>query len=82
MNWHHIVEQTPANLARFGPQSIHNTENLVRLDAALHGRISAYYSSIQPFTGGQTVRQWLSTQSFEAQETFGQQVLKQFGVEP
>jgi RHS repeat-associated protein len=82
MNWHHIVEQTPGNLARFGPQSIHNTENLVRLDAALHGRISAYYSSIQPQVTGSTtltIRQWLSTQSFEAQEAFGQRVLSMFG---
>jgi RHS repeat-associated protein len=80
MNWHHIVEQTPGNITRFGSQAIHNTENLVRLDAALHGRISAYYSSIQPFTGGQTVRQWLSVQPFEAQQSFGQQVLRQFGA--
>jgi hypothetical protein len=50
------------------------------LDATVHTQISAYYSRIQPFTNGQTVRQWLSTQSFETQRQFGQQVLRDFGV--
>lgn len=29
-----------------------------------------YYSSKDCFTGGQTVRQWLSTQSYQAQYDF------------
>lgn len=29
--WHHIVEQTPRNVARFGAQAIHNTRNVIRL---------------------------------------------------
>lgn len=82
-HWHHIVEQTPGNIARFGPQAVHNTQNVVRLDAAAHARISGFYSSIQPQVTGSTtmtVRQWLSTQSFEAQQAFGQQILRQFGA--
>ncbi len=78
--WHHIVEQTPGNLARFGPGPIQNTGNLIRLDVATHQQISGFYSSIQPFTGGATVRSWLSTQSFEIQQQFGQEVLLRFGV--
>jgi len=31
MAWHHIVEQTPGNVKRFGAEAIHNTENLVKL---------------------------------------------------
>jgi hypothetical protein len=27
--WHHIVEQTPSNLAKFGNETIHNTGNLI-----------------------------------------------------
>ncbi len=72
--WHHIVEQTPGNVARFGPHALHNTDNVIPLDQALHTRISALYSSIRwNITGSNrlTVRQWLSTQSYEAQREFG-----------
>ncbi|MEZ5515430.1 MAG: hypothetical protein R3F58_16330 [Steroidobacteraceae bacterium] len=80
--WHHIVEQTPGNIGRFGAEAIHNTGNVVRLDATNNGRISGFYSSIQPFTGGQTVRQWLGTQSFDEQVRFGLDTLRRFGVGP
>ncbi|NVJ27399.1 MULTISPECIES: hypothetical protein [Myxococcus] len=72
--WHHIVEQTPGNVKQFGPQSIHNTENVIPLDKALHTDVSAFYSSIRRIITGSstlTVRQWLSTQSYEAQRKFG-----------
>ncbi|AKF80568.1 hypothetical protein MFUL124B02_13740 [Myxococcus fulvus 124B02] len=72
--WHHIVEQTPGNVKRFGPQALHNTENIVPMDKGQHTRISALYSSnrydiTESFT--KTVRQWLSAQSYEAQREFG-----------
>jgi hypothetical protein len=59
---------------RFGPQALHNTENVILLDKDLHTDISSLYSSVRydithSFT--QTVRQWLSTQSYEAQREFG-----------
>jgi hypothetical protein len=82
LQWHHIVEQTPGNVSRFGPEAVHNTQNLMRLDVATHRQISAYYSRIQPFTEGQTVRQWLSTQPLSVQREFGLQVLRDFGVAP
>jgi hypothetical protein len=72
--WHHIVEQTPGNVERFGPHALHNTENVIALEKALHTPLSAFYSSIQQeLTGSKilTVRKWLSTQSFEAQRQFG-----------
>jgi hypothetical protein len=77
-NWHHIVEQTKGNVTKFGPEKLHNTQNIVRLDAAIHRQLSGFYSSIRPDITGSTsltVRQWLSTQSFEAQTTFGQRAL-------
>lgn len=83
--WHHIVEQTPGNVQRFGAQAIHNTDNLVRLPhgpGTIHNQISGFYSSKQPFTGGQTVRQWLSNQSFEQQAAFGRNIMQQFGGAP
>ncbi|WP_158502267.1 hypothetical protein [Vitiosangium sp. GDMCC 1.1324] len=73
-DWHHIVEQTPGNAKRFGGEALHNTENVTALDKALHTRISAFYSSkYLRVTGSRTltVRQWLSTQSYEAQRELG-----------
>ncbi|RKH45026.1 SitA5 family polymorphic toxin [Corallococcus sicarius] len=72
--WHHIVEQTPGNAKRFGPQALHNTENIIPLDKDQHTKVSSLYSSVRydithSFT--QTVRQWLSTQSYEVQREFG-----------
>jgi len=72
--WHHIVEQTPGNVERFGAQALHNTENVIPLEQTLHTRISALYSSIRwNITGSRslTVRQWLNTQPYEAQRKFG-----------
>jgi hypothetical protein len=72
--WHHIVEQTPGNVNRFGGEALHNTENVIALDKTLHTDMSRLYSSIYwRITGSHTltVRQWLSTQSYEAQRAFG-----------
>jgi RHS repeat-associated protein len=83
--WHHIVEQTPGNVSRFGAETIHNTGNLMKLPhgaGSIHNRLSGHYSSIQDFTNGQTVRQWLSTQSYQAQYDYGIKMLKQFGWMP
>ncbi|OJH37026.1 hypothetical protein BON30_31585 [Cystobacter ferrugineus] len=72
--WHHIVEQTPGNAKRFGGKALHNTENVIALDKALHDKVSAFYSRIRPIITRSTrltVRQWLGTQSYEAQREFG-----------
>jgi hypothetical protein len=72
--WHHIVEQTKGNVRRFGGEAIHNTENVIALDKTLHGEVSAFYSRIRPSitkSAKLTVREWLSTQSYEAQREFG-----------
>ena len=71
--WHHLVEQTKGNVKRFGAEAIHNTENVIALDKPLHDEVSAFYSSIQwtaTKSSRLTVRQWLSTQSYEAQREF------------
>jgi anti-sigma factor RsiW len=73
-HWHHIVEQTESNIQRFGPHAIHNTENVIPLEEALHTRLSAFYSRKNLSVTGSTdltVRQWLSMQSYEAQRKFG-----------
>jgi hypothetical protein len=82
LEWHHIVEQTPTNLERFGAGPIQNTGNLIPLEYSVHREISGFYSSVQRFSEGLTVRDWLSTQSFEQQRQFGLNVLSRFGVLP
>ena len=77
--WHHIVEQTDGNIARFGPEAIHNTRNVIPLDEALHRSVSRLYSQIRKdITGSEalTVRKWLSTQSMEEQHRFGLQAIE------
>ncbi|KFA87696.1 hypothetical protein Q664_46285 [Archangium violaceum Cb vi76] len=71
--WHHIVEQTPGNVKRFGDQALQNTENIIPLNKDLHTHISSFYSSIRRDLTGSllTVRKWLSTQSYESQREFG-----------
>lgn len=72
--WHHIVEQHKGNVERFGPEAIHNTENVISLEEGLHTNVSAFYSSKRRFITGTdslTVRQWISAQSYEAQREFG-----------
>lgn len=84
--WHHIVEQTPGNVERFGAEAIHNTGNIVALPhgaGSIHARISGLYSSIRPAITGSTtltVRRWLSTQAFEAQAEFGRQAIQKAGA--
>jgi hypothetical protein len=68
-------------VSRFGRQSIHTIRvTILRLDANVHRQVSSDYSSRQAFTGNQTVRQRLSTQSFEVQQQFDLDVLARFGV--
>jgi hypothetical protein len=80
--WHHIVEQRKVNIERFGPEAIHNTENVMAINKAKHDAISAYYSTKSRDTGGMVVREWLRTKSYEEQRAFGLMILKRFGVVP
>ena len=80
-DWHHIVGQTPGNIARFGPGMIHDAENIVAVPRDLHWQITGHYNSA-PFGTGQTVREWLAPQSFEAQRDYGLQILKRYGIIP
>ena len=82
---HHIVEKRPSNITQFGEQAINNTDNLIKLPhgkGTIHAKVSGYYSSIQPFSEPETVRQWLNPQSFQAQYDFGIETLKNLGWKP
>lgn len=79
-HWHHIVEQSQISKSGFSKYWIHNSNNVISIDAKVHAKITGYYNSIQPFTGGQTFRNWLSNKSFSEQYKWGIKILKQFGA--
>jgi hypothetical protein len=67
-----------STLARFS-----GADTCARMGASsIHARISGFYSSKPPFTNGLTVRQWLSTQTFEQQYNFGIDKLHELGWRP
>ncbi len=72
----HVVEQSQIAASRsgFDPRLIHNPANLNPVPAAVNQAKANYYSSIRPFTGGQTVRNWLNGQTFGQQHTFGMEI--------
>lgn len=82
--WHHIVEQNQIGSSGFSATSIHNTKNLVSIESgfsgSIHGKISGHYSSVQGYTGGLTVRQWLSGKSFQFQFEYGLDQLSKYGT--
>jgi hypothetical protein len=69
-----------SKVGRFGAQAIHNADNVISIPAPIHHRIIGFYNSIQDFTNGQPVRQWLDGQSFEVQREFGMDILRRFGA--
>ena len=85
--WHHIVEQCQGlnTRAGFSAKWIHNTNNIVNISSQIHGKISAFYSSVPTDlsfvdTGGKVFRNWLNTMSFEQQYEWGIRVMKYLGV--
>ena len=61
-----------------------NIDNLVKIPGgkgSLHAKISGHYSSKPDNLQGLTVRQWLSTKSFEEQYEYGIKMLKKYGWE-
>ena len=80
-HWHHIVEQSQIQKSGFSAQQIHNTSNIIAVDASTHAKITGHYNSKKYlFTEGKSVRDWLSGQSYEAQYEYGIKVLKDYGV--
>lgn len=86
-NWHHIVEQEQGpgdkNFGTFTATQINNANNVVSISSgagSVHKAITDYYGSVQDFTDGLTVREWLAkNKSFEEQFDFGIEQLRKFG---
>ena len=71
----HVVEQSQIGRSGFAPEEIHNPFNMNPVSAETNQLKANYYSSKQFFTGGGTVRDWLTGQSFADQYEFGMDVL-------
>ena len=72
------------NVKKFGQEMLQNTHNIIRIPGgkgSLHAKISGHYSSKPQDLHGLTVRQWLSTKSFEEQYEYSIKMLKEFGWE-
>lgn len=78
--WHHIVEQCQAKARRsgFDVSDINQVSNIMATPKEVHKDISKYYSRIDDFTGGKTVRDWLNGKSFEFQYEFGIEQWKKY----
>ncbi len=74
-----IVQNTKSNMDRFGTV-IFNSMNIVELPLESHRSATGYFSSVQDFSMGMTVRQWVAESPYELQYEFGMSVLKNYGV--
>ncbi|MED4284989.1 pre-toxin TG domain-containing protein [Priestia megaterium] len=82
--WHHIVEQNQEKYSGFTKRDINKVSNIVAVptsgDNSVHKKISALYSSKQPYSQGKRVREWLQGKSYEEQFDFGMKELKKYGT--
>lgn len=86
-NWHHIVEQQQGpgdnNFGKFSSTQINNANNVISIPSgagSVHKAITDYYDSVQDFTDGMTVREWLAeNKTFEEQFDFGIEQLRKYG---
>ncbi len=80
IQWHHIVEQWAPNVANFGRGAIHSFANVVPTPVHVHSAISIFYSSAPQWVraaGFTRVRDWMATQSWDAQFRYGIEIWKQ-----
>jgi hypothetical protein len=75
---HHIVEQCQRYKSGFSNAAIQDASNKVALPYSVHRQISGHYSSIQSYTDGKRVRNWLAGQSFEMQTAYGWQIVYKY----
>ncbi len=75
---HHVDEQCQQTKSGFDNSQIQSESNKVRLDKAVHRKVSGYYSSTTDYSGGLRVRYWLAGQSFEFQTAFGWSIVNYF----
>jgi hypothetical protein len=77
--WHHIVEQNPFNINKFGPEAIHNVDNMVPISGELNGKLNAFYQTKNPLTSGLSPREWLQGKTLQQNYDFGRVALEYVG---
>ena len=75
---HHIVEQCQRSKSGFSNSDIQAASNKIELPYSVHRGISGHYSSIQGYTDGMRVRNWLAGKSFEFQTEYGWRVISMY----
>jgi RHS repeat-associated protein len=78
---HHIVEQCQGKCTRggFDPKLLNSGENVAEVPNSVNQALNSYYSSSSyRFTGGKTIRDWLSEKSYKEQLEFGKKALQNF----
>jgi hypothetical protein len=79
--WHHIVNQNPTNVDRFGNR-LHCTDNLLSLPTSVHRKVSGHYGEKPNWTNGKRVRDVINQRSWTKQYEYGLEVLQRHGVAP
>jgi hypothetical protein len=77
--YHHIVEQGGAN-PQFSAPELQSTDNVIRLPTILHEAINSRYYNEAKDAPDLTIRQWLSTKSFDEQYEEGIQIMRDLGI--
>ena len=77
IEYHHIVEQSEEVASGFAESAINSMSNVVPTPAAVHAEISAFYSTAPEWLEGLSVREWMTTQTWEVQWSSGLEIWKQ-----
>lgn len=83
MEWHHIVEQVQGKASRSGFSSewINNSANMIPLTKDEHKLVTRYYKGKLPGTNI-SIRDYMSTLSYEEQYKQGLEILQELGIIP
>ena len=77
IEYHHIVEQVEEEVNGFSSNAINSTANVIPTPAQVHQAITTFYSEAQVWLNGQSVRGWMTSQSWEVQWRQGLEIWKQ-----
>jgi hypothetical protein len=68
------------NRAGFEPELIQNPRNALPMSKLDNQRLADYYSGKQRWSEGMTVRDYLSTKSYEEQYDYGMKIMRELQI--
>ena len=78
IEYHHLVEQVQEEVSGFSVNAINSTANVIPTPSGVHQIISNFYGSAQTWLPeGETVRDWMGSQTWETQWEAGLAIWKQ-----